>query len=924
MTIDWRNRFGRNWITSIRTQMCGSCWAHAATALVEAMVNIEHSLWCSLCEGDIRVGTGKRCADGSNPEFALDFVMANGLIDNGGYLDTYADIPHVTAADRSGRTVRLPVKYVDIGSIVDQKKWIDAIGPIAACFTVWEDFEALGTGVYRRLDTVSVGGQPNFGRIWDGRPFWIGDFSGDGRSDVLFYYPGDDNWWLGSVNGGQLQWTLVGNTAGFGHRINDGRPFWVGRFSRADRDEILFYYPGDDNWWLGTVDNGQLTWALVGNTAGFGHRINDGRPFWIGDFSGDGRSDVLFYYPGDDNWWLGSVNGGQLQWTLVGNTAGFGHRINDGRPFWVGRFSRADRDEILFYYPGDDNWWLGTVDNGQLTWALVGNTAGFGHRINDGRPFWIGDFTGDGRSDVLFYYPGDDNWWLGSVNGGQLQWTLVGNTAGFGHRINDGRPFWIGDFSGLGRSEVLMYYPGDRNWWLGTVNNGQLTWALLGNTAGFGQVWDGRPFWLGRFSRADRVEVIFYFPGDGNWWLGTDVNGSLDWSLVGNTGKPNTVLGGHCVLVVGFHDPDPADPDGYWIIKNSWGTGWGDQGFGKIAYGEVDIDTWAKTGLDTTNPDPWSKRRLHSGNLVESGNGVQHQNFEMFSRAGTQIRHWWRNNDIGSLPWQQAEDFGAQDAANCPAAIASTFNRNFEVIYPSIKGGLHHWYFDQSSGVWRDSGLFGPGGFDTPGFVQSNRHAPGDFELVVRNGSGSLEHWVRHNGHPWIYLPGTWRQSTVFANNIALSGPSLVQVHRVSSGLWSETVEDLHVVAVSTTGAMEHWQLIAGQAWQLLATFGAGIQSQPCMIQGQFGMMDERGSGNLELCVVHNGAIEHWWRPESPGAVWQLAATFGQGLDCVVGLLQGSFGLNLELIAQTQANQLVHFWRDGSGWHQGVTIGSAF
>ena len=43
----------------------------------------------------------------------------------------------------------------------------------------------------------------------------------------------------------------------------------------------------------------------------------------------------------------------------------------------------------------------------------MGNTFGFGHGINDGRPFWIGDFTGDGKADVLFYYPGDDNWWLG-------------------------------------------------------------------------------------------------------------------------------------------------------------------------------------------------------------------------------------------------------------------------------------------------------------------------------------------------------------------------------------------------------------------------------------------------------------------------------------------------------------------------------
>jgi hypothetical protein len=86
----------------------------------------------------------------------------------------------------------------------------------------------------------------------------------------------------------------------------------------------------------------------------------------------------------------------------------------------------------MVWYP-HDNWWLGPADaasHGQLQWSLVGNTAGFGHII-DGRPFWVGDFTGAGRSQVLFYYPGDFNWWLGSMNpAGKLQWSLVDNTAG--------------------------------------------------------------------------------------------------------------------------------------------------------------------------------------------------------------------------------------------------------------------------------------------------------------------------------------------------------------------------------------------------------------------------------------------------------------------------------------------------------------
>ena len=64
-----------------------------------------------------------------------------------------------------------------------------------------------------------------------------------------------------------------------------------------------------------------------------------------------------------------------------------------------------------------------------------------------------------GKADILFYFPGDDNWWLGSIGtNNQLNWTLVGNTKGFGHGINDGRPFWIGNFSSFNNAAHEFYY----------------------------------------------------------------------------------------------------------------------------------------------------------------------------------------------------------------------------------------------------------------------------------------------------------------------------------------------------------------------------------------------------------------------------------------------------------------------------------
>lgn len=55
--------------------------------------------------------------------------------------------------------------------------------------------------------------------------------------------------------------------------------------------------------------------------------------------------------------------------------------------------------------------------------------TGFGNLIDGQHPVWLGDFTGSGRTQVLFYYGGDGNWWLGDTANGQLGWSLVGNTG---------------------------------------------------------------------------------------------------------------------------------------------------------------------------------------------------------------------------------------------------------------------------------------------------------------------------------------------------------------------------------------------------------------------------------------------------------------------------------------------------------------
>jgi C1A family cysteine protease len=164
MNVDWRNRFGRNWITSVRNQGGSqNCWAFATTALYEAMIRIEHLLWTRRSEGDLARGTGKQAWDLGNIGEGTIFVERYGLADpdcfpwsesaaiytakpHGANLSA---IPQSTTSDRSGRSMRIKAgATTSLTDTAQKKNWIDLVGPMAVMLDPPGDFGSLGTGVY--------------------------------------------------------------------------------------------------------------------------------------------------------------------------------------------------------------------------------------------------------------------------------------------------------------------------------------------------------------------------------------------------------------------------------------------------------------------------------------------------------------------------------------------------------------------------------------------------------------------------------------------------------------------------------------------------------------------------------------------------------------------------------------------------------
>ncbi len=213
---------------------------------------------------------------------------------------------------------------------------------------------------------------------------------------------------------------------------------------------------------------------------------------WSGDFNGDGRTDSLFYYAGNGDFWFGLSDGTQLNWSRAANVAvqfpkTFGGFLGASDAFYPGDFNGDGKEDILLYSGSDGNFWLGTSNGTTLTFTNVSASGGFGNLLDGKHSIRIGDYNGDGKTDVGFYSAPDGNWWLGISSGTALTWSGAGNTSGFGDLLDGSHAFYDGDFNGDGKADVLFFYNGDQSLWLGASSGTSLAWSNVGERVGLRQ-----------------------------------------------------------------------------------------------------------------------------------------------------------------------------------------------------------------------------------------------------------------------------------------------------------------------------------------------------------------------------------------------------------------------------------------------------
>ncbi|KAL2259209.1 hypothetical protein VTK26DRAFT_7187 [Humicola hyalothermophila] len=382
--------------------------------------------------------------------------------------------------------------------------------------------------------------------------------------------------------------------------------------------------------------------------------------------------------------------------------------------------------------------------------------------------------------------------------------------------------------------------------------------------------------------------------------------------------------GNHLALIVGYDDEKQA-----WIMKNSWGPGWGADGFVYFAYNNANIDSWTKYGVSNVNPDPWSRRRHQSGNMMQSGNGEIHRNFELLlSDPASGLTHISR--DGNSTKWSIAATVDSENPnlAGQPSIIGTSFNRDFHAVGVDTNNNLRQWVYSQSEKKWSQVSTIEGHDIDGfPGLVQSDGS---HLIMVVKHSDGTLNEWYQQpNSTSWTLSP-----SSPIAADIAQSGPSLVQSN-VNLDLYDgagASRGNLYAVAVRADGRLQlFWragQDAAAASWSAGEVFGSGVAggTPVVMIQDFFETANERSVGGFQVAVAVNGSVQHWERRNddlaagaepvgdgSAGRRWELVETVGTGVKHVWGLVQGSFGQRLHMITEGVDGGF-EYWEWDGGW----------
>jgi RHS repeat-associated protein len=339
-----------------------------------------------------------------------------------------------------------------------------------------------------------------------GRQCVVGDFNGDGRSD-LACYTGEAGTWHVALSTG-TGWSATGWGGGPGPAIPIANQCVVGDFNGDGKTDLACYTGQAGTWDVALSTGGG--WSASVWTGGPGPGVPVGNQCVVGDFNGDGKSDLACYTGQAGNWHVALSTGSG--WSASGWTGGPGPGVPVGNQCFVGDFNGDTKADLACYTGQGGNWHV-VLSTGS-GWSGTAWGGGPGPAIPVTNQCMTGDFNGDGKTDLACYTGQAGTWHVALSTG--TGWSASGWGGGPGPGVPITDQCVAGDFNGDGRTD-LACYTGQAGAWHVSLSTGA-GWSASGWGGGPGP---GAPItnqcFPGDFSGDGKTDIACFTGQAGNW-----------------------------------------------------------------------------------------------------------------------------------------------------------------------------------------------------------------------------------------------------------------------------------------------------------------------------------------------------------------------------------------------------------------------